>query len=169
MGKIPWRREWLPTPVFLPGEFHGQRSLVGYSTGVRVRHSWVTNTFTLSALRPYYLKWGPRSQGSTSPGNFKWRLLGPPRVSESEFCTQSVCMRAKSLQSCPTLCNLTDCSPQGFSVHGILQARILEWVVMPFSKGPSKPRDWTLISYASCIGRWILYPERHLRSLSTQS
>ena len=30
-GKILWRREWLPTPVFLPGEFHGQRSLVGYS------------------------------------------------------------------------------------------------------------------------------------------
>ena len=29
--KIPWRREWLPTPVFLPGEFHGQRTLVGYS------------------------------------------------------------------------------------------------------------------------------------------
>ena len=31
VGKIPWRREWKPTPVFLPGEFHGQRSLVGYS------------------------------------------------------------------------------------------------------------------------------------------
>ena len=31
LGKIPWRREWLPTPVFLPGEFHGERSLVGYS------------------------------------------------------------------------------------------------------------------------------------------
>ena len=30
-GKIPWRRKWQPTPVFLPGEFHGQRSLVGYS------------------------------------------------------------------------------------------------------------------------------------------
>ena len=30
-GRFPWRREWLPTPVFLPGEFHGQRSLVGYS------------------------------------------------------------------------------------------------------------------------------------------
>jgi len=29
-GKIPWKREWLPTPVFLPGEFHGQRSLEGY-------------------------------------------------------------------------------------------------------------------------------------------
>ena len=31
VGKIPWRREWLPTPVFLPGEFHGQTSLAGYS------------------------------------------------------------------------------------------------------------------------------------------
>ena len=31
VGKLPWRRKWLPTPVFLPGEFHGQRSLVGYS------------------------------------------------------------------------------------------------------------------------------------------
>ena len=30
-GNIPWRREWQPTPVFLPGEFHGQRSLAGYS------------------------------------------------------------------------------------------------------------------------------------------
>ena len=38
-GRFPWRREWQPTPVFLPGEFHGQRSLVGYSPlGCRVRH-----------------------------------------------------------------------------------------------------------------------------------
>ena len=34
VGKIPWRREWQPTQVFLPGELHGQRSLVGYSPGV---------------------------------------------------------------------------------------------------------------------------------------
>ena len=40
VGKIPWRRAWQPTPVFLPGEFHGQRSLAGYSSwGCRVRHS----------------------------------------------------------------------------------------------------------------------------------
>ena len=45
--KIPWRREWLPTPVFLPGEFHGQRSLASYSSwGGRVRDNRVTNTFT---------------------------------------------------------------------------------------------------------------------------
>ena len=43
--KIPWRREWLPTPVFLPGESQEQRSLAGYSPwGRRVRHDWATNT-----------------------------------------------------------------------------------------------------------------------------
>ena len=46
--KIPWRREWLPTPVFLPGEFHGQRRLVSYSSRCcRVRHISVTNTSTI--------------------------------------------------------------------------------------------------------------------------
>ena len=45
VGKIPWRRKWQPTPVFLPGEFHEQRSLVGLqSMRSWVRHDWVTNT-----------------------------------------------------------------------------------------------------------------------------
>ena len=47
-------------------------------------------------------------------------------------------------QSCPTLCNSMDRSLPGSSVHGILQARISEWVVIPFSRGSSWPRDWTL-------------------------
>ena len=46
-----------------------------------------------------------------------------------------MCVRAKSLQLCPTLCNPIDCSLPGSSVHGILQARILESVAMPFSRG----------------------------------
>ena len=47
--KIPWRREWLPTPVFLPGEFHGQRSLVGYSPwGCKELDMTEQLTFTLS-------------------------------------------------------------------------------------------------------------------------
>ena len=49
-------------------------------------------------------------------------------------------------QSCPTLCNPTDYSLQGTSVHGILQARILKWVAIPFSRGSSQPRDWTCVS-----------------------
>ena len=50
-----------------------------------------------------------------------------------------------------------DCSPPDSSVRGILQARILEWVVMPSSRGSSQSRDRTLISYVSCIGRQVLY------------
>ena len=42
---------------------------------------------------------------------------------------------AKSLQSCPTLCDPTDGSPPGSSVHGIFQARVLEWVAISFSRG----------------------------------
>ena len=53
-------------------------------------------------------------------------------------------MRAKWLQSCPTLCDPVNCSPPGSSVHGMLQARILEWVAMPSSRGSSWPRDQTL-------------------------
>ena len=49
-------------------------------------------------------------------------------------------------QSCPTLCDPMDCSPLGSSVHGILQARILEWIAIPFSRGSSWPRDRTQVS-----------------------
>ena len=49
-------------------------------------------------------------------------------------------------QACLTLCNPTDCSTPGSSVHGILQARILEWVAMPSSRGSSQPRDRTHVS-----------------------
>ena len=52
-------------------------------------------------------------------------------------------MHAKLLQLCPTLCELMDCSLWGSSVHGILQARTLEWAAMPSSRGSSRPRDWT--------------------------
>ena len=54
---------------------------------------------------------------------------------------------AKSLQSCPTLCDTMDCSLPGSSVHGILLARILEWVALPSSRACSWPRDRTYVSY----------------------
>ena len=52
--KIPWRKEWQPTPVFLPGEFYGQRSLVGYSSRghKKVRHDWATNILTFTDTTP---------------------------------------------------------------------------------------------------------------------
>ena len=57
-------------------------------------------------------------------------------------------------QLCLTLCDCVDCSPPGSSVHGIFQARIVEWVAISFSRGSSPSRDWTCVS---CIGRQILY------------
>ena len=53
-----------------------------------------------------------------------------------------VCMKVKVVQSCLTLCD-----PMGYTVHGIFQAKILEWVAIPFSRGSSKPRDQTQVSH----------------------
>ena len=60
-------------------------------------------------------------------------------------------------QSCLTLCDTMDCSLPGSSVHGVLQARILEWVTISSSRKSSWLRHWTCISCVSCIGRWNLY------------
>ena len=77
------------------------------------------------------------TQGS-NPGLLQWRQIlyylrhqGSPKV------------KVLVTQSCLILCDPMDCSPSGSSVHGILQARILEWVVISFSRGSSQPRDWT--------------------------
>ena len=68
------------------------------------------------------------------------------------------------VHSCPTLWDPMDCSLLGSSVHGVFQARILDWVAISFSRGYSWFRDWTR---DSCIGRWLLYHwatwEAHVR------
>ena len=86
-------------------------------------------------------------------------------------------LKVKVTQSCLTLFD-----PMDYSVHGILQARIVEWVAFPFSKGSSQPRDWTQVSRiagrvftswttreAPCIGIWILYhwATREVPSMNT--
>ena len=60
------------------------------------------------------------------------------------------------VQSCLTLCDPVDCSLPGFSIHGILQARILEWVVISFSRGSSRLRDRTPVSCIAgrCFTLW---------------
>ena len=70
---------------------------------------------------------------------------------DRHICT---CMHA---QSCQTLCNPMDHRPPGSSVHELSQARIMEWVAISYSGGPSRPRDLTRVSWVSCIDRWICY------------
>ena len=88
--KNPWRREWQPTPVTLPGKFHGQRSLVGFSPwDHRVRHNWATNIhfFIYANVTSHWI-----------------------RSDKYLLCLVT--------QSCPTLWDPTDCSLLGSSVCG---------------------------------------------------
>ena len=85
----------------------------------------------------------------TEPGIVaSWQAVSWPRLTEcrrhSRYCPEWVSGVA---QSCPTLCDPVDCSPPISSVHGILQARILECVAISFSRGSSRPRDQTQVSH----------------------
>ena len=74
------------------------------------------------------------------------------------------------VQSCPTLCNATDCSPPGSCVHGISQARILEWVAISCSRGSSQPRDRTSsLASPALAGRFFMTepPEKPLHWSTT--
>ena len=61
------------------------------------------------------------------------------------------------LKSCPSLWDPMDCSPPGSFVHGIFQTRILEWVIISYSRRSSQPRDPSRVSCVSCIGSYALY------------
>ena len=121
---IPWRRERLPTPIFWPGEFNRQRSLVGYTVYGVVKNRTQLNDFHFSLSENI-------------------EMLSR---SKSKHLFRSPCMGAKLLRLYPTLCDPMDCSLPGSFVHRILQARILEWVAISFSWGSSRPRDRTQVS-----------------------
>ena len=62
---------------------------------------------------------------------------------------------SETAQSCPTLCDPMDCSLRGSFIHGIFQARVLEWVAISFSRGSSRPRDRTWVSHIA--SRWFYH------------
>ena len=91
---------------------------------------------------------------SAVPIIMQWQLEKGEQRTSLQTVSMRACMRAMLLQSCSTLFDPMNPDPPGSSVHGILQARILEWVAMPASRGFSWSRGWIHIS---CIGRWIPY------------
>ena len=95
---------------------------------------------------------------SFSPWNLLLRVCACVCVCEwvvRRYLHAHVCMLSHF--NCVQLCNPMDCSLPGFSVHWIVQARLLEWAAMPSSRGSSQPRDWTHVFYVSCFCRWVLY------------
>ena len=103
---------------------------------------------------------------------FRWKKVGElgkgvleqvPGLVDLGSTGASVCVCARACmctltcgctQSCPGLGDPVDYSPPSSSVHGILQARELEWIAIPSSRGSSRPRDQACIF---CLGRWVLY------------
>ena len=169
--KIPWRRERLPTPLFWPGEFHGLRGVTKSRTRLCSFHFqfclWVLflintgSTVTAQqAVQPllFYLimlnRHGNKNHNNSDDDDDGDKDDCYP-LSQFDFCFPP-CQPLTSVwllgvgvlvtQLCATVCILMNYSPPGFSVHGILQARILEWVAIPSSRGSSQPRDLTLVS-----------------------
>ena len=121
---------------------------------------WVAFPFSRGSFRPrnwtrvsciaggFFTSWATNTEkcleGCTLD-SWQWPLQGVKLNREEDVVRASV--HAKLLQSCLTLCDPMDCSPPSSSVHGILQARLLEWVAMPSSRGSSRPRGWTHVSY----------------------
>ena len=119
---------------------------------------WVHREWSvMKSLSSCFCVWASERQGIKTQGA-SWH---PKRRKDTCLVSQfhlweRVCVPA---QSCPTFCDPIDCSPPGSSVHGILQARILEWVAMPSSRGSSPPQgsNLCLLPFVSGISRQALY------------
>ena len=126
----------------------------------RTRLSDFTFTFHSHALEKematHYSVVAWRILGTGEPGGLL--SMGSHRVG---YDWSDLAAWTKSLQFCLTLCDARGCSLPGFSVHGILQARILGWIAITSSRESSRTRDWTCVSYVSGIGRWVLYHQHH--------
>ena len=188
--KILWRRKWQPTPVFLPGDSHGQESLVGCSpwsckesdrTEPKHKHpayngtclkgqfrhfcrtlkSWQRASANNVSRTVHSNQWGRRlpslanrwqfplwGHGVVQPSTPHQLFLPLDTLSQVPLELQllkSSCVLSR-LQSCPVLFDPVDCNPPGSSIHGILQASILESATISFSRESSWPKDWTFVS-----------------------
>ena len=109
VGKISWRMEKLPI------QYSGLENSMNCSVHGIAKESDITDKLSLSLFTIWTCIAALRNR-SPIKWYYEWTIM---------------CMRAKSLQSCPILCYPMNCSPPGSSVYGILQSRILQWVSMP--------------------------------------
>ena len=156
VGKIPWRRKWQSTPVFLPGKSHGGRSLVGYSscghkeldTIEQLHFLSITQIVSLSSFLAEFLSFqylnfyssmyvllyvNVPCWISTVMHRSALRAVSINQylvsVCVPKFCLACVC--AKLLQLCPILCSPIDCSLPGYSVHVISSQEYLNGLPCP--------------------------------------
>ena len=129
-------------------------SLMKEKAQINTKRQWIHNTVKVS-----------HDTGHYSPNNVFVSLGIYKDSSEILFCSHSSLLiknhgsGSEVTQLCPTLCDPMDCSLQGSSVHGIFQARVLEWVAISFSRESSRLRDRTWVSHIAgrCFTVWANY------------
>ena len=123
---------------------------IKFSKGRKECRGKVTNKYVKTTF-PTWLNWRIKIISTSIKKNF-FQIYKTIQVRINNY-TDSLCCCCLVAKSCPTLCDLMDCSPPGSSVCGISQARILEWVAILFSRGFFWPRDQI---QASCLaGRFF--------------
>ena len=125
---IAWRIPWTEEP--------GRLQSMGLR---RVRHDWATSlslSFSTESTNCYIFE-----NFLEDLRTWAWDVINSCKVSVAQLC--------------PALCDLRDYGPPGSSVHGIFQARILEWLALPSSRGFSWPRDQTWVLLSELLGKPI--------------
>ena len=107
------------------------------------------------------------TQGSNAP-LLQWQAPSLPLSRQGSPAITCIAVVSVA-QSCPTLCDPMDCSPTGSSVHRIFQARMLEWVVISYSRRSSQPREWiTSLRSPALAGRFFTTSANNLREITSR-
>ena len=144
-----WSIEWTRVKLWVLSRGHG-----GHSKQFILKTQEMTVHLHITRWSIMKLDWlcfflKLKRRSSTQAGKKKKERKKERKDLELTVTQSEVKKWSEVTQSCPTLCDPMDFSLSGSSIHGIFQARILEWVSISFSRRSSWPRDWTLVS---CIG-----------------
>ena len=176
----PWSREWQPTPVFMPGKSHRQRSLVGYCAGggKRVWHKWATE-HTHTHTQIYIWQWF-RASGFLMlvefplwevQGLLQWKLLSHVLLFATPWNRHTVHGILQPDTGVGSLPLLQEIFPTEGWIPGLPHCRqfiyqlslkgiprLLEWVAYPFSSTSSQSRNWTRVSWIAggFFTNWVI-------------
>ena len=151
VNPLSWDSFPLPLYLPLPGKTIKQlfstspQTLSGRFDSVLVHTCW-SFSFCSRICHLSICYFDIRAEGDWTEGDWEVTKSVPA-------CPPSICLKTEVIHLCPTLCDPMDCGLPGSSVHGIFQARVLQWVAISFSRGSSQPRDQTQVYHIA--GRWF--------------